>query len=664
MSVFPEREGTTRAPAGKRARENGRIPRRNGPGLVLGKRAAYPSRMPQIRLAPSGAPIVGNNPGDTLVWDGTEWLPMPGGGGGTLIGDADGAIGNNRVTSLSEVGLGIELVPISSLASSMTEVSVFVLDINGTDFFTVPLSVLLGSGVALNGDADGPSANNRVTSLSEVGLTINQVPITSLAPAAAEPSVMISPALGGSLLLQPRSTFLAGFEGAFDFVLKSRADLLAVPGVGAGPNFTLPSGSYAVKVGFALNATERMTVGNGVQVLLMGMGGTKVISGTPGSDPLLTVAAGGSALLYSLNLTSSSNASRAIECAGSVEASKCRFVCATTGGVGLRMTDAAATFRDWGSRFEGGTGLGIDHLAGLLELCGSECVSGLDNAIEWSGALVATCVSMGCLFQANGGVAAGANLANANATVFLQACRINGNGVGMAQSAGQLIASVCRVEAGGGAGDALAHSGGRGRWSNSNMIPTTGRCVEATGAGVYQLSLTACDLNSTAAESVRFNAASADLLMNGCNVSNQQADGDCIAILGASTVQIIGGKWEGNAASRGNGLAIRGDIAGGLEVATVHGENLGTSGVPTEAFISYVSGTVRRANISGCDTATTVSTCVNWAAASIPTLGLTLIGNSWDDPTPYNGFTAASARVNAKANLFQTGLMSETPIVP
>ena len=613
--------------------------------------------MPQIRLAPSGAPIIGNNPGDLLVWDGTEWVVMPGGGGGVLMGDADGAIGDNRVTSLSQVGLGVELVPISSLASSVTEVSVFVLDVGGTDFFTIPLSVLLAA-TALNGDADGPAGNNRVTSLSEVGLGIEQVPITSLASDPGEPSVVITPPGGGSLLTQTRSAFLGSFQSAWDFILTSRADLLAVPGVGAGPVFQLPSGSYAIKVGFALNANERLNVANGVSVLMASMGPTKVLSGDPGANPLLNVEAGGVANLFTLNLTSTANGSQAVACAGTVESWACNLRADTTGGQGVLLT--AGEWRDTGSTFRGGTSNAINQQGGRLALTDSILSTGLGDGLNVNGAVA-------CQFNLKGVTATstsgnGVECANANAVGKLTDCDLTSSAsAGLVQSAGQLRAEGCNVV---GATNGVTHSGGNARYSACDITPGTGACLDASGASAYTVRLTDCNLFATASDAVIWNAASADLFAEQNQFDTQLANGNCVRVQAASTIQIKGGRMSTNAVSRGSGLSIQGNIAGGLQFHHVHGENISTSDASGEGLVQYVSGTVRRASIMGCDTATTVATAVNWASASIPTLGLALVGNAWDDPSPYNGFTHTSARVNSKANLLQTGLMSETPIVP
>jgi hypothetical protein len=135
-------------------------------------------------------------------------------------------------------------------------------------------------------------------------------------------------------------------------------------------------------------------------------------------------------------------------------------------------------------------------------------------------------------------------------------------------------------------------------------------------------------------------------------------------VLEASTLQVIGGQWRTQGAARGNGININGDIPGGLQLIGVAGEDISTSDGSGEAFIKYTSGLVNRATVANCNTASTVSTAINWPAANIPTAGLVVVGNTWNDATPYVGFVSTDARVNVKANLNSAGLMTETAIVP
>lgn len=242
-------------------------------------------------------------------------------------------------------------------------------------------------------------------------------------------------------------------------------------------------------------------------------------------------------------------------------------------------------------------------------------------------------------------------------------CRLDASvGVAVTQTSGRLRDLGSRFT---GASNGMSISGG----DRTELIETllqggTGNALVLTGASVMEVRLGSCDLESSAAPTLLVNAADSDLIVEETDIRCTQANGDCIQVLSAGTLQFIGGKWSTDIASRGNGLHIAGNVQGGLQVVGVHAEDISTSDASGEAFIVWTAGTVRRATVADCNTSTTVSTAINWPAANIPTLGLTIVGNTWDDPSPYVGFTHTTARVNAKANLFQTGLMSETPIVP
>ena len=81
------------------------------------------------------------------------------------------------------------------------------------------------------------------------------------------------------------------------------------------------------------------------------------------------------------------------------------------------------------------------------------------------------------------------------------------------------------------------------------------------------------------------------------------------------------------------------------------------------ALLEYVSGAVERVSVINCQA--TSFDGVIWAAASIPSLGLTLGHNIWDNAgDAYSGFTELTARVNSKGDVDSAGLKSETPIVP
>jgi hypothetical protein len=130
-------------------------------------------------------------------------------------------------------------------------------------------------------------------------------------------------------------------------------------------------------------------------------------------------------------------------------------------------------------------------------------------------------------------------------------------------------------------------------------------------------------------------------------------NGSCVKVFGTTGyVNILGGDWSGT----GDGFVLSGnETRGFLLHSVVIGAGL-TNGVNRSA------GTARQGIIAGCRFESTNG--VTWAAASMPTMGLSIVGNAFDCATPFNGFTAATARVNAKANTGPAGLLSETAIVP
>lgn len=126
---------------------------------------------------------------------------------------------------------------------------------------------------------------------------------------------------------------------------------------------------------------------------------------------------------------------------------------------------------------------------------------------------------------------------------------------------------------------------------------------------------------------------------------------------GVSLLQVIGGYWHGSNSSNGNGLLITGP-ASQLQLSMVTIRNLSTG-------VRYTSGSVTSMLFDMCNCAQSNGFVgVNWPAASIPGHSMLLVGNSWYVATPISGFTAATANVNLKACAGNTGLLSETPIVP
>ncbi len=233
---------------------------------------------------------------------------------------------------------------------------------------------------------------------------------------------------------------------------------------------------------------------------------------------------------------------------------------------------------------------------------------------------------------------------------------------GLQQTGGQLDDTLSGYDGG---THAYQITGGESHLEGCNLTAGNMQAVNGSGSlGTLGVTLNGCRLLANTATTVVWNVTNADLSLIDTNVRCEQANGTCIEILAASGLAFIGGKWSTDFNSRGDGLVINGNITGGLQIVGVSGDDISSSDISGEAFVRYTSGTVRRATMTDCNTTTTVSTSINWPSANIPTLGLSIVGCMWDDPTPYAGFTELDARVNVKANMDQGGQMSETPIVP
>lgn len=160
----------------------------------------------------------------------------------------------------------------------------------------------------------------------------------------------VDPSVGDVPLLTSAGwvgTPIAGI-GAYDFVLRSRADLLAVPSIGAGPLYSLPNGSYALKAGFSLNAGESLQVPNGGNVLFDGMGLGQSLSAAPGAGPLLNVLSGGSLQSRNLHLENTSVGGIALQAAGNLDLVGASLEAQAATGAGLVVTGGDVS--DRGSR--------------------------------------------------------------------------------------------------------------------------------------------------------------------------------------------------------------------------------------------------------------------------------------------------------------------------
>lgn len=128
----------------------------------------------------------------------------------------------------------------------------------------------------------------------------------------------------------------------------------------------------------------------------------------------------------------------------------------------------------------------------------------------------------------------------------------------------------------------------------------------------------------------------------------------CVRALGAAVrIRITNSRLLGATV---NGLLIDADVP------LVHLIGVGSDPALALAhFVHYIAGTVAAGLVTACYSAATNG--ITWAAANIPTRGLLVVGNDFSGATPFNGFVAADARVNCKANIGAAGLLTETAIV-
>lgn len=137
--------------------------------------------MVQLRLSPSGQEILGVNPGDTLVWSGTEWVPQPGGGAGqdlaavlALGNDAN----NSKITNLQAPTNPNDAARLADVASQSLSTTLangpttgpnpIVVTAGGqiNSDIGVPLNIFAtGANLGLAGDGVGISAVNGAMSL-------------------------------------------------------------------------------------------------------------------------------------------------------------------------------------------------------------------------------------------------------------------------------------------------------------------------------------------------------------------------------------------------------------------------------------------------------------------------------------------------------------------
>lgn len=203
--------------------------------------------------------------------------------------------------------------------------------------------------------------------------------------------------------------------------------------------------------------------------------------------------------------------------------------------------------------------------------------------------------------------------------------------------------------------DGFVMTGGLAYLEQTRILAGTDNAVSASGADVAALWMHGCQLSANAADTLEWSCSAGELITEDTEILNSGAGFDCVSYLLGLTGQFVGGRWQ--ASGTGAGLRIGGNITRILQLANV-------AGYAMASFVEYAAGTVRQATIQGCATFSNVGVGVTWAAASIPTNGLALVGNTFDTATPLSGFASTDARVNSKANIQAGALMSETAIVP
>ena len=237
----------------------------------------------KLRYSPSGPAIEGVAEGQLLQWDqeGNGWKPV---------------------------------------AGNPNDGEVLTWDDSSKTWVSAPAS----GGGTLSGDANGPALSNEVHSVSpDVGGTNVDLGDFTSDPAQIRP-VVRQPA-GGDIETVSLATFEAALTGLteFDHIITDRASLIAA--VGAGPVYTLTSGSYAFKNALTLPAGERLEVAGG-EVLLMGMGPTKVVTSSGLSNAMLTVSSG-TVQLITMNITAGATGEAAVQqTGGTITAYNCNFV--------------------------------------------------------------------------------------------------------------------------------------------------------------------------------------------------------------------------------------------------------------------------------------------------------------------------------------------------
>lgn len=178
------------------------------------------------------------------------------------------------------------------------------------------------------------------------------------------------------------------------------------------------------------------------------------------------------------------------------------------------------------------------------------------------------------------------------------------------------------------------------------------RALEVDGTAVVET----MHLSSDNFETVYVNNAAAQLWLRDCLIENMDDGPSPIALKAGTYLRVSGGRIIGTAGVLPAGVFVDGAFT------DIYLE--GVVGSFLAALLTRNSGAQGAVTVSGCRVESNCTRAINWAAANVPTQGMSIIGNRWNIATAYTGITAATARVNMKSNLGSAGLLQETAIVP
>lgn len=272
--------------------------------------------------------------------------------------------------------------------------------------------------------------------------------------------------------------------------------------------------------------------------------------------------------------------------------------------------------------------------AGTVRCVGGQ-ISGSGNAtaalrvtagqFDATGTLFTAGASSSTFFNANG---------DSDGAARFRGCRFTGaQAFGVVAEMGRLLLEQCYLEGG------------------------TSAALTVTGLDPQTVELRQCVLRS-GPTTVLHQGAVAHLALIDCDIAPNDNNADCVLVNGVPGCCIRGGYLHSLAGTPGAGVNVSGNVTEDLRVVGVRGTDLGV-------LVARSGGTQSRALVAHCDADGSVGVGVDWASASIPTLGLLELGNAFDvSSIPYNGHNQATARVNRKGNLQSSGLSSETAIVP